>query len=91
MMTTIEYLGYEIRDGVITPSHLKKKNAVLNFKRPGNAYEFHQFIGLTSYFPKFIQNYAILAKPVTHLTKKVVVWMDRYRRERLQWVKQEID
>ena len=74
-MTTIEYLGYEISDGVISPSRLKT-NAVVNFKRPSNANEVRQFIGLTSYFSKLIESYAIrcYARPLIHLTEKEIVW-----------------
>ena len=76
-MTTIGYLGYEISDGVISPSRLKT-NVILNCKRPGNEHEVCQFIGLASYFHKFIENYASLAGSLTYLTKKEVVlkWTD---------------
>lgn len=50
--TEVEYLGYEIsRDG-IKPGK-RKAEAVKSFKRPSNAHEIRQFIGLASFFSTF--------------------------------------
>lgn len=34
-----------------------------------------QYLGLASYFRKFIKNFAFIAKPLTNLTKKNVVFV----------------
>lgn len=40
-----------------------------------NAHQVRQFKGLCSYFRKFINNFAIIARPFTELTKKNVDWI----------------
>lgn len=63
----IEYLGYNISETGVT---LNKSNveAIQNFPRPMTV---RQVQGLTSYFRKFIANYAQIAKPLHGLTKKM--------------------
>lgn len=69
----MEYLGHEITNGEIRPS-LHKLAAVAEFKSPGNVHEVRQFLGLASYFRKFIKGFATIARPLTSLTKKDTEW-----------------
>lgn len=71
--TRINYLGYEICSDGIRPGVAKIK-AVMDFAIPKNVHEVRQFVGLTSYFRRFIQNYSLIAKPLTILTKKNTPW-----------------
>lgn len=73
LRTEIQYLGYIICDNEIRPSKEKIK-AVINFKKPINIKSVQSFLGLTGYFRKFIRNYSLLAKPLTDLLKKDVVF-----------------
>jgi len=49
--------------------HIK---AILDFPYPKNIREVQGFLGLTGYFRRFIENYALKAKPLHELTKKNV-------------------
>ena len=65
----IEFLGHVVEEGKIFPSTLKTK-AVLKFPEPTNLKQIQSFLGLTGYFRKFIQNYSLIAKPLSDLLKK---------------------
>ncbi|KAG6452699.1 hypothetical protein O3G_MSEX007747 [Manduca sexta] len=69
----IEYLGYEISEKGIRPGH-KKIEAVTKYKEPCNIHELRMFLGLTSYFRKFVKNYAILSHDLYQLLKKNRPW-----------------
>lgn len=69
----IEYLGYEISSTGMRPG-IAKIRSVSDFPRPENVHTVRQFLGLVSYFRKFIQGFAELASPLTKLLKKDVKW-----------------
>ncbi|KAI8430206.1 hypothetical protein MSG28_000554 [Choristoneura fumiferana] len=70
----IDYLGFEISSTGVRPGQ-KKVEAVAAFKTPQNVHEVRQFVGLSSFFRRFVQNYASIAKPLTSLTKNNVPWV----------------
>lgn len=71
--TEIEYLGYEISSSGIRPSE-RKILAVKNFPVPRNVHEVRQFLGLASYFRKFVKGFGEIARPLTTLLKKDSSW-----------------
>ncbi|GFV85430.1 retrovirus-related Pol polyprotein from transposon 17.6 [Trichonephila clavipes] len=64
----IEFLGYIIENGTIKPSP-STTQAVQNFPQPQTPRQLQSFIGLTSYFRKFIPNYARIARPFSDLLR----------------------
>ena len=75
LLTEITYLGYRINEHGIRPG-AGNISAILEYLIPRTYREVQSFSGLTSYFRKFIKNFAILAKPLYDLlkTKTEFVW-----------------
>ena len=67
----VEFLGH-----VLTPEGLKTNprivEAVKEYRQPQNVKEIRQFLGLSSYYRRFIKNFAALAQPLTALTRNNV-------------------
>lgn len=72
-VTTIEYLGREISSEGIRPSR-GKAEALLKSPVPKNVREVRQFMGLASYFRKFIPSFAEKTACITALTKSTIPW-----------------
>jgi hypothetical protein len=51
-----------------------KIEAVSSIKRPSNFTELRSFLGFTSYFRKFVKDYAVIARPLYNLTKENAAW-----------------
>ncbi|GBN72465.1 Retrovirus-related Pol polyprotein from transposon 17.6 [Araneus ventricosus] len=66
LKSEIEFLGYIIENSKTSPS-LDKTVAVQNFPEPKIGKQVQSLLGLTGYFRKFIQNYALVAKPLSGL------------------------
>lgn len=69
----INFLGHIIEDGTIKPS-TEKTAAVQKFQELNSIKKVQHFLGLTGYFRKFIRGYSVMAKPLTNLLKKDVVF-----------------
>ena len=70
----VKILGHQVGQGFIRPDH-DKTRAVMMMKPPKNRTGVRSFIGMTSFFRKFIKNYAAIAKPLTLLTSENVPWI----------------
>jgi hypothetical protein len=86
----ITYLGHEIDRNGIRPGHHKIR-AVINFPHPKTTKQIRQFLGLTSYFRKFIKNFSVIMNPISKLLRKgeQFVWGDQ-QEQAFQLIKQKL-
>ena len=67
--TKVHYLGHVVSaDGVATEP--EKLDVVQKWPEPTNVGEVRSFLGLVSYYRRFIRNFANIARPLQELTKK---------------------
>lgn len=80
-MRRIDYLGFVISERGIEPGKVKIL-AVKNFPVPKSVKNVRELIDLTSYFRRFIKNYAVMARPLTDLLSKNVkfVWSKKQQK-----------
>lgn len=52
-----------------------KVQAVLNWPIPEDIKQLRSFLSLASYYRKFVQRYAVLARPLTDLLKKGSIFL----------------
>ena len=67
----VDILGHTLGDGYLKP-HSEKTQAIQTMRPPKNRTGVRSFLGLTSFFRKFINQYAKIAKPLTNLTSESV-------------------
>lgn len=73
----LKYLGYVVdAQGLrVDPG---KVDAILNFARPQSVKDVKRFVGMTSWYRRFVPNFATIVGPLTNLTRKnkKFVWSD---------------
>jgi hypothetical protein len=65
----VTFLGHVLTaEGVVVDP--VKIEAVKEWEQPRNPTDIHSFLGLASYYRRFIENFSKIAKPMTNLLKK---------------------
>ncbi|KAG7310665.1 hypothetical protein JYU34_003468 [Plutella xylostella] len=70
----VDYLGFEVSAEGIRPGS-RKIEAVERFPTPENQHNVRQFLGLASFFRRFVPGFSVIAKPMTQLLKKDAKWV----------------
>ena len=86
LASEVKFLGFVVgRHGLSTDP--KKVAAMQQFPRPQNSTDLKSFIGLCSYYRRFIRNFASIARPLTTLMggdprakKKPIEWSEECER-----------
>jgi hypothetical protein len=74
-VTEVDFLGHRItQEGLMMDDH--KVKAILNWEPPKSILTLKSFLGLASYYRKFIKNFTKIAAPLTNLLKKSAVTYD---------------
>ncbi|GJX21348.1 putative nucleotidyltransferase, ribonuclease H [Tanacetum coccineum] len=70
-LSKVQFLGHVIDSEGIHVDHAKVES-IKGWESPKTPTEIHQFLGLAGYYPRFIEGFSEIAKPMTKLTQKSV-------------------
>jgi hypothetical protein len=79
----IKFLGHIVEPGKVYPNPDNKVKAIQNYPPLRNREDVRRFLGLVSFYRKFIPNASIHAKPLTDLMKEDAKFCWGERRKRL--------
>ncbi|GBG79007.1 hypothetical protein CBR_g28720 [Chara braunii] len=71
--TRVLYLGHEISAEGLKPNDAKVAN-IRDWPRPQSVTEMRSFLGMIGYYRNFVENYSIVAAPLTDLTRLDTPW-----------------
>ena len=69
----VEYLGFDVSAEGIQPSQDKVK-AIVEWPKPQSVRDVRGFLGLASFYRRFIKQFSLKARPLTDLTREKTVW-----------------
>lgn len=74
LKNTIQFLGYEISNGIVTPDN-SNIEVIKKLKPPTNVKSLQRFLGTINVYHKFIDKYARTRHPLNNLLKKDTPWI----------------
>ena len=69
----VEYLGFDVSACGVQPSP-NKVRAVVEWPKPSSVKDVRSFLGLASFYTRFIKNFSLKARPLTELTRDDATW-----------------
>ena len=69
----VDYLGFEVSPRGIQASP-DKVRAIIEWLRPKSVHDVRSFLGLASYYRRFVRGFSEMARPLTALTRAGVEW-----------------
>ena len=69
----VEYLGFEVSPRGVQASPGKVR-AIIDWPRPKGVHDVRSFLGLASYYRRFVRGFSEMARPLTALTRAGVEW-----------------
>lgn len=72
--SSLRYLGYMVTPEGLSPDE-NKVSSIKDFPEPSSVKQVRQFLGMTSYYRRFISEYAKIAEPIISLTRDGVPFM----------------
>lgn len=74
LQTKVQFLGYEISNGMVTPDN-SNIEVIKKLKPPTNVKSLQRFLGTINVYNKFIDKYATIRHPLNNLLKKDNPWL----------------
>ena len=69
----VEYLGFEVSPRGVQ-AYPGKVRAIIDWPRPKGVHDVRSFLGLASYYRRFVRGFSEMARPLTALTRAGVEW-----------------
>ena len=69
----VDYLGFEVSSRGIQASP-GKVQAIIEWPKPKSVHDVRSFLGLASYYRRFVRGFSEMALPLTQLTRVGVEW-----------------